>query len=165
MIKAIYGKVSFNSHLCPNCKNRLLNNSQWFICDVCGYSNKDDKAKKFKVIVPPPGIKKKPPRSLQKMLLEIQNNKCYWCSNEFDSIYWKNNKVKFLKIHWDHKNPFSFEQTNRGDNWVASCNICNLFKSNFMFKTDKECRNFILRRWQKEIDKGNISIEIIKDEA
>jgi len=156
MIKAIYGKVKLNLHSCPNCGNRLLNNSQWFICDVCFYSNKDDKAKKFKVIVPPPGIRKSPPRDIQKTILSIQNNKCYWCGSEFGIAYWKDGKIKHLKIHWDHKIPFSYEQTNRDDNWVASCNICNLFKSNFMFKKEEECQEFILRKWQKSIDKDKI---------
>jgi len=159
MIKAIYGKVKFNRHTCPKCKNSLLNNSLWFKCDICGYNNQDEEATTFKVIVPPPGIRKAPPRYIQKQILKAQDDKCYWCANKFKSIYWKNNKVKFLRIHWDHKIPFSSEQTNRDENWVASCNICNLFKSNFMFKTDEECRSFILRRWQKSIDKDEISIE------
>ena len=159
MIKAIYGKVTFNRHECPSCGNCLLNKNQWFKCDVCGYTNADKKATKFKVIVPPPGIRNNPPRHIQKELLIIQDNKCYWCANKFGTVYWKNNKIKYLKKHWDHKIPFSYEQTNRNENWVASCNICNLFKSNFMFKTDEECRVFILRRWQKSIDKDEISIE------
>ena len=157
MIKAIYGKVQLNHHICPKCKNPILNDSKFFVCDVCGYNNKDDDAKKFKVIVPPPGIRKKPPKQIQKLILNIQNNRCFWCGNKFATAYWKNNRLKYLRIHWDHKIPFSFEQTNRDENWVASCNICNLFKSNYLFKTEKECRKFILKRWQKAIEKGEIS--------
>lgn len=89
MIKAIYGKIKFNRHECPSCGNSLLNNSPWFKCDVCGYSNCDEKATKFKVIVPPPGIRKTP----------------------------------------------------------------------FMFTTDRECRDFLIRKWQKSIDKDEISLE------
>ena len=163
MIKAIYGKFKFNKHTCPNCRNSLLNKTRSFICDVCGYQEKEEKAKKFKVIVPPPGIRKRPPMVIQKIILEIQSNKCYWCGNKFETAYWKNDKLRFLKIQWDHKIPFSYTKTNRNDNWVASCNVCNSFKSNFMFKTDKECRNFLLRKWQIALDKEEISINEIEE--
>jgi len=157
MIKAIYGKVKLNRHSCPSCNNPLLNTSRIYICDVCGYGNKDDKAKTFKVVVPPPGIRKVPPRFVQRMILESQGGKCFWCSNKFDTPYWKNNKVSYLKIHWDHKVPFSYSLTNKDDNWAASCNLCNLFKSNFLFKNEKECRHYLLKRWQIAIDKNEIS--------
>lgn len=159
MIKAIFGKVRLNLHTCPNCENDLLNNSLLFTCDVCGYSNKDEKAKTFKVVVPPPGMRKIPPRALQKILLKVQSNKCFWCGNKLGSLYWKNGKVKTLEVHWDHKIPFSYTQTNRNDNWVASCNICNLFKSNFLFTTDKECREYLSAKWQEAIHKEIISID------
>lgn len=157
MIKAVYGKVKLNRHICPACGNAILNNGKEFICDVCGYKKRDAEAKKFKIIVPPPGVRKQPPKPIQKELLKIQNYKCYWCGNKFGASYWKNNKVRFLKIHWDHKIPFSFEQTNRNDNWVASCDVCNLFKSNYLFKSDVECRKFLLRKWEKAIKNGEIT--------
>ena len=157
MIKSIYGKIKLNKHICPLCGNSILNNDSFFSCDVCNYSNEDEEAKTFEIIVPPSGIRKIPSRDIQGKLLEIQNNKCYWCANKFGTPYWKNNKIRFLRIHWDHKIPFSYEKANRDDNWVASCNICNLFKSNFLFKTDKECRMFLLKKWEILINKNEIS--------
>lgn len=86
MIKAIYGKITFNRHDCPSCENSLLNKSQWFFCDVCGYCNEDEKATKFKIIVPPPGIRSLPPRELQEKLLQEQNGECYWCNEWSGSV-------------------------------------------------------------------------------
>ncbi|MBW2126310.1 MAG: hypothetical protein JRH08_11570 [Deltaproteobacteria bacterium] len=158
MIKAIFGKVKLNRHICPKCRNAILNSTRKFTCDVCGYEKTDEEAKKYKIIVPPPGIRKSPARSIQKKILEIQSYRCYWCANKFGMPYWKNNRLRYLKIHWDHKIHFSFEQTNRDDNWVASCNICNLFKSNFLFKSDADCRDFLLLKWERAIKKDKLSV-------
>ena len=150
MIKAIYGKVKFNRHDCPSCGNSLLNKTLWFICDVCGYVDKDEPAQIYKIIVPPPGIRKVPSRFIQKELLKKQDNKCFWCGLLFGTVYWRNNKVRFLSMRWDHKIPFCYEQTNRDDNWAASCNVCNYFKYNKRFK-ESELRKIFPPEYIREI--------------
>jgi len=165
MIKAIYGKITFNQHTCPSCGNSLLNQSQYYFCDVCNYSNEDEKAKIYKIIVPPPGLRKYPSIEIQRKLLKKQNSECYWCGRKFNIPYWRNNKIRYLTIHWDHKNPFSFEQTNRDKNWAASCSICNRWKHNFMFKKEKDCRRFLLGKWQRAINDENISFIVTEKET
>ena len=157
--KAIYGKVRIVRHLCPNCGNHILSNQKAFICDVCDYSGKDNETKGYKIIVPPLGYRNWPCVEIRKKLLEIQKNKCYWCERKFDTPYIKNGRFKYLKIHWDHKIPFSYEQANRDENWVASCNICNQFKYNFMFKYEKDCKRYLLKKWDEYLSLELIILE------
>lgn len=146
--KAIYAKVVIKRHLCPQCNNYILTNQRSFICDVCGFAGRDTKTKGYRIIVPPPGIRHQPIKQIKDQILREQDNRCYWCSRKFEQSYIRDGKVKFLEIHWDHKIPFSFEQANRDDNWVASCNICNLLKSSFIFKKEEECRRYLLKKWE-----------------
>jgi hypothetical protein len=158
MIKAIYGKVILNRHLCPNCNNWTLNSTKAFKCDVCGFVSSAETPKGIKVIVPPPGIRKVPPREIQRQLLEVQANKCYWCSNKFGSYYYAHVELKQLKVHYDHKIPFSYEQTDRAENWVASCDACNRFKGDLMFGDDRECREYLRGKWLEYIHKEKIEL-------
>jgi len=154
--KTIFGKVKINRHLCPNCGFPILGNDKRIECDMCGLELRRHKYDGIIVVVPPSGIRKMPPKKLQEELLKSQNYRCYWCGNKFDTFLLRNNQLEQLKVHFDHKVPFSYEKVNRDDNWVASCNICNLLKSSFMFKKEEDCRKYLLRRWHKAIDNGKI---------
>ena len=53
-----------------------------------------------------------------------------------------------LKVHWDHKIPYSYAQDNRDINFVASCSVCNLMKHDRMFETLDEAREYLQTRWE-----------------
>jgi len=156
--KAIYGKVKIIRHLCPVCGNYVLENKKHFKCDVCGFEGIETKTKGYRIMSPPSGIRKRPPEWLKRQILKKQNNRCYWCGRKFGEPYLKNTILKYLKIHWDHKSPFSYEQTNNNNNWVAACNICNSFKSSFLFKKEEDCFLYLRMKWNKVLDSGKIKV-------
>lgn len=84
-------------------------------------------------------------------LLDKQKGRCYWCDREFGSVYIKAGKVKILQIHIDHIIPYSYTQNSRNDNLVASCNICNLFKSSKYFHNEDDCYLYLMYKWAKSI--------------
>jgi len=77
--------------------------------------------------------------------LDKQENRCFYCKEEFDSIITRNGKPLKLKLVWDHMVPYSYFQTNPDNNFVAACHVCNSIKSNKMFNTVEETIEFIVK--------------------
>ena len=92
------------------------------------------------------------------MLLEKQDNKCIYCGNVFETLYYKNYKVSKLTIHADHQAPFSYVQANPDDNWALACNICNGWKHNKTFDEFEACRNYLIYKWERAIGLGKIEL-------
>lgn len=154
MERVIFGKVTMYRHFCKKCKQPILSNDSYYKCDCCGYSNKNEKIKR--TVIEAKTKRYRPSARIQKEIIEKQNNKCYWCGRDFSTPIVKNDKIKFLKKHWDHVIPYAYEQRNRDENWVLSCNICNLFKSSFLFETETKCREYINNKWGEYLRKGMI---------
>ena len=64
-----------------------------------------------------------------------------------------------LVIHWDHWEPFSHQANNTPENFVAACQVCNLTKSNLVFKDEDEAHEIMRRKWIKKgwrlVEEGN----------
>jgi len=155
MEKVYYGKTVMYRTECPICNNPILGINGEFECD-CGWEQSVEKWKKIVVEAPPQGKRKGCPAKLRNRIYEEQNGRCFWCGRRFFIPYYKNKKICFLKPNYDHAIPFSYEQSNRDENWVASCSVCNLYKTNMLFKTVEEVRQHLERRWAKEIKRGKI---------
>ena len=142
---AVYGQVKMKRAKCSRCKGWSLIVDNQLLC--CGQAV--DKAKGFKVMIPPRKKRRKPSKKLQKKILEKQENKCLYCSREFSIPYWYKNKVHYTKLCWDHLVPFSYSRRNKS-NWVAACNICNNIKGSKMFDTVEDLFYYIEHRRSKK---------------
>jgi len=96
------------------------------------------------------GYKRKQPRKAAKRkILQKQNYQCYWCERDFGAIYIheRNKTLVKLKPTWDHYIPFVFTGNSTDDDFVASCQKCNQYKSSFMpylrGKTNEEIEFYI----------------------
>lgn len=95
--------------------------------------------------------RKQPSYSAKVKILEIQNDRCYWCGREFGSyvVSPKLNLV-MLRPYWDHYIPYSFCGASSDSNFVASCQRCNSHKSSKLFAVihdEENLRQYLKRRW------------------
>ncbi len=90
--------------------------------------------------------RKRPKTDEAKRILEYQNHKCLYCGIPFDSYRTVFGKCEKVRLHWDHRIPFIYAQTN--SDFVASCSVCNGIKSARLFETLDEARAFILKRYE-----------------
>ena len=142
MKKLICGNVNLFQEICPSCGELSLYGLKNPFCE-CGYDFILKKEKSVEYV-----CKAKKRRKINsKPYLKKQDNKCYWCGREIGSFLIRYNKVIILRVHMDHVLPYSFIQSNPKENYVASCHICNSFKSSKIFATESECRLFLLKRW------------------
>ena len=152
------GKVFLIRYQCPGC-------GEYVLCDPdevrCRYCDAEKKVKK-----PPQRLRKiaepKHKRFFSKAKIrekaEEQGYKCYWCGRPFGLTYMNGNKFYNLHPVGDHSIPYVFCNTTTEDNLVASCNVCNSFKSSIMLNSDDEVREFLQRKWNRRIDRGRILI-------
>ncbi len=88
---------------------------------------------------------------VQQQLLAEQRNRCAYCEIPFSKPVYRHSKLWRRTIHFDHFVPWSYSFSNRKQNIVASCSVCNSIKSWLMFKDIYECQAYIMRQWR---DKG-----------
>ena len=85
----------------------------------------------------------------QKIMLEEQDNRCFWCDRRFGSTAFVRNRKRIIKLHWDHIVPYSFGADNTPRNFVAACSVCNSWKSSMMFNTIEEVRIYLYGKWKE----------------
>ena len=71
---------------------------------------------------------------------------------DFGTPLWREDKKKiiFLKLNWDHFVPYSYSYNNKKVNFVAACHVCNGIKSNKMFDTVKEIKDYVSYQRKKK---------------
>ena len=92
--------------------------------------------------------RKRPSKYVQEKILEIQDGMCFYCDSLFGEpfLHPKTEKVRFLRVCYDHYVPYSYSQNNNTDNFVATCQVCNGIKTNKIFESKEDARVFILDR-------------------
>lgn len=101
--------------------------------------------------------RKKPPPWWKKKTIAEQRGRCFYCGRRFGTVLIRKNKETTLGVHWDHVEAWCFAHDNRLFNFVASCSLCNLFKSNKSFYSIESIRDYLMARWSVE------EIEILYD--
>lgn len=131
--KAVYGSVCMERAYCTDCETTAFIIDQKLQC--CGKIVIDDistdkvqfmsESRKTREYISP-GVKK--------CIIELQDNKCFYCGKTFGSCYRKvgASRVSQTRAVFDHILPFANGGSNR-HNIVAACNICNGKKSAKMF--------------------------------
>lgn len=90
-------------------------------------------------------------------VLDDQDNRCIYCDCFLGEHQWDEKRQEFRKdkVHYDHFDPWSYSGNNEYDNIVASCPLCNLFKSDKIFADIQEARIYIKhRREQREKERA-----------
>lgn len=148
---AIYGNVRLIREQCPDCRNVALVVGGRFAC--CGrewVGADSDQTTHLQRFASPEFVRRKPSPHERSMILAHQDYRCFYCGHSLSAIYTQGVKTFRAKIHWDHQLPFAFSQDNRVDNFVASCNVCNLLKSSKIFETVEDARVYLVHRQGKK---------------
>lgn len=80
-------------------------------------------------------------------ILASQNDKCFYCFREFDSVN---------RPHFDHILPFAHYGDEQIDNFAAACRFCNSWKNNKVFRSVAEIRAYVLGEWNKKLPKSAV---------
>lgn len=148
--KCIYGGVILFRMACPGCGdyNFMVQNN--VVCNSCGHIYSLDVEKQKKIRQEVHGLKR---RQLSKYalnkLIEKQNGKCYWCGRYFGTKIIYHDKIKTIRAIGDHHDPFVSSRNSTKENFVASCQLCNSFKSD-RAGDDDTIRKFVESRWERK---------------
>lgn len=95
-------------------------------------------------------------RQLSKLIvrkiLDRQENKCIYCGILFGTKYInpRSKKLTTTEVCCDHITPFSYSQDSHADNLVGVCRVCNSIKSNKIFNTLEEAREYVANKRKKK---------------
>lgn len=143
---AFYGAVAMQRAFCPVCKNwTLVVDGRTSCCstrletqETLPQHREAEARSKRK------GLSQRD----QQLVLDAQENKCYYCGATFDG--------EDTKITWDHVVPFSYSGNNHRDNIVAACQICNGVKQDKVLADEVHYDARTLRRMAKMLRKKSL---------
>jgi len=138
---ALYGNVAIKRGYCYDCKEFVLILAGKFAC-----CDRDSHSitKRFVRESQPEFLRKLPPIMARRAQILSQRNKCLYCRWPLDGSVLRNGKRIRLKVHWDHRIPFSYGQNNAAGNFVAACQICNGIKSDKFFEDLDDAKTYIM---------------------
>lgn len=145
---AFYGNTVLQRVYCPECKGQTI--VLRGIKQCCEKPVNQELKKQNEYVAAPRNKRIKPSKKEQDLLYVLQNSRCLYCDRKIGTMYECNGKVMFTREAWDHYIPFSFSFDNRKTNFVLSCHICNGIKSNKMFDTLEEVKNYVEYRRKKK---------------
>lgn len=146
-----YGNVGLPRVVCPKCKRWCIVLRGKTPCCLAPIAY-DSTPPLMKRSASPPQERRQLKVSQKREMLADQNYQCAYCLQPFWSIVTRNTYEEILlTVELDHCVPFDYNQDNRVDNIVASCQICNSIKYNFHFRDMNQAREY-LRATRK--DKG-----------
>lgn len=94
-----------------------------------------------------------PPKADRDRIMIRQEGRCFYCGMLLGEVRLRNGRPVTLRVNWDHRMPYVFNQNNHAENFVAACQVCNTIKSDKVFRDIEEARTFIaLRRRSKGYD-------------
>lgn len=136
----IYGSTRLESDYCPDCQAHAFILGGKFSC--CGKQCESDKWKDLIVEVDTSNKKRQHPGAQErKIILEDQENKCFYCGDEFGQWRHINGTPKMVRLQWDHVVPFSYNGNNH--EFVAACAECNIAKRALHFSDAEEAKTYL----------------------
>lgn len=137
---AIYGNVIIPKSYCDDCKGYyFVINGQLACCGKRPFSTPFF----YKRESEPVQHRKTPGRKMKQLILNQQDNRCFYCEQTFGSTVERKGKQLTLRIHWDHQIPYAYAQNNTTENFVAACQVCNTIKSDICFQTIDEAKLYL----------------------
>ena len=157
MLKIKVGKVTLAKWDCPACGEENLTGYDSLVCQNRGCKAIFQNAEFSRTRVIARRERRDPiSRAVAKKIAEAQDGRCFWCENEFGEYVMKQGVVRRLEIVVDHVIPWAFSLDHGRQNLVASCQICNGWKSALVFESEEECRGFLKRKWTRWEQSGLI---------
>lgn len=142
--KLLYGRVALLSGVCPRCGYEAFVFDQHFSC--CGLKTLEV-ATRWKRMSACRG-RRHAPKWVMEQLLIAQEWRCIYCDIRFETPEYRRGRLAKKSIHIDHMTPYSWDANSDIENLSAACSICNNIKSDFLFNTLDDARNYILLQRQ-----------------
>jgi 5-methylcytosine-specific restriction endonuclease McrA len=80
-----------------------------------------------------------------------QGGRCIYCAREFGSPVLHDSEVVILRPQVEHFRPRSGGGRTSDANITVACHICNVLKSDFLFYTVDDCRQFLVGEWVRRL--------------
>ena len=116
---AYYGAVAIQRAYCPVCKSWTLVVDGRTSCCATRLETHEELGQHRETEAR--NERRVPTKRDQSLILDAQQNRCYYCDAEFDGEH--------TRVTWDHVVPFSYCGNNHRDNFVAACQVCNNLKA------------------------------------
>jgi len=158
MEKIIAGRVILYRERCPECGEWNISENNKFECTWCSSIYRDQEYIKIRQLTNSMYKRKHFTKKQKEIVWERQDGHCYWCNRKFGTYYMKRSKVQKLKMHMDHRMPYSYLPNDNLKNICGACSICNQFKHNKIFNNIQECKKYLVDKWECAIDSKKIVI-------
>lgn len=155
MTTKLFGNVALHHERCPSCGYESFIREGVSVCCSAEVEYIDPRVQRES---PTHSLHTKPACSIQDVILDRQGHTCFYCFQEFGSIYLDGGHKKVLRIEWDHFIPWSYDGNNSSKNFVAACHVCNQWKHNFIFPTAETARDFLQSKWANMSIRTNMLI-------
>lgn len=145
---AIYGNVLMARAHCWKCKRFSLVVDGEIQC--CGRQIETNPEEVLQ-ISQPESRRRRLSAVHRREILQTQNYKCLYCGiSLIDSYAFYHGQVRKVRVNWDHMAPYTYTLNNHKENYAATCQFCNSWKSSLIFKTVDEVRAYVEAKWQGE---------------
>lgn len=149
---ALYGNTKLIRSYCKRCRRMaFVLDGLIQCCDTPVYRT----AKRVIRMTLATQVRKKPSKKQQDELLEQYRWSCAYCERAFGSYAKYGNEVRKIRINWDHKVPWIYNQNNHDENFLPACQCCNAWKSSKIFANIDEVRLFVHQKWMDYGEEGN----------
>lgn len=147
-VLSLYGNTALVRGFCDDCGSMAIIRDEKFLCCDAPVKANPQKVRRE---VEPEQRRRLPKRANQRLILAEQDYRCVYCEHAFGSTVYRRGKAVVLRVHWDHDIPYSYSQNNPSWNFVAACHVCNLLKSDFIFRDLDDARLYLRT---KRIERG-----------
>lgn len=96
----------------------------------------------------PEARRRTPSAAHKKEILEAQNYRCLYCDVSLDGYVFYHGELRKVHLNWDHMAPYVYTLNNHAENFAATCQFCNAWKSSLIFKTVDEVRIYVEAKWE-----------------
>lgn len=144
---ALYGNTGLVRMYCKSCQ-------RWaFVIDdalQCCMTLVETKPEKIVRESQPEAKRRIPSMKERTRILEAQNHRCLYCDVSLAGYVIYRSELKKVKLTWDHMTPYAYSLNNHHENFAATCQFCNAWKSSLVFKTVEEVRVYVALKWEEE---------------
>jgi len=106
----------------------------------------DEAVNGFKQMSPRVPVRKGPSAEWRRHILSDQQERCFYCKRRFGSTIWRGPKRVTLRLNWDHVSPWVYSLSNKDQNFVAACHVCNGIKRDMIFDSVEKALAYIDNR-------------------
>lgn len=150
---AVYGNTKIVRGHCYKCNRYALVVDRLLQC--CDREI-DPQPTKIKRMSQPEAMRRQPSANAKREILERQDHRCLYCDVAFDGYTHYHGDMKRVRITWDHMMPYTHTLDNHANNFAATCQFCNAWKSSLIFKTVEEVRIYVASKWEQERKTENV---------